>query len=1427
MTDLVKTSHDRIFNVKQAAAQQQLLFEPPGMAFHSAVETWFEKSLGQPTRCQQHAWSTIQENHNVLITAPTGSGKTLAAFLSCINKLVVESQARGCLDDRTRIVYISPLRALSNDIEKNLQDPLEGISRELDRSGLPGHGITTAVRTGDTSAWERQKINRKPPHILVTTPESLYILLTSVSGRNLLSTVGTVIVDEIHALIDSKRGAHLALSIQRLVALVGTPVQRIGLSATVKDKKRVTEFLCNNYSCKIVDSGSQRERDLQLCLPDSALTAVMSAEVWSQIYDMLVELVAGHRTTLVFVNTRRLAERLSQQLTQRMDESSVSTHHGSLSRAHRLDAENRLKNGQLKVLVATASLELGIDIGDVDLVCQIGSPGSISTFLQRVGRSGHGVNRMPKGRLFPTTLEELVESVALFEAVSSDQLDTLIHIKKPFDVLAQQIIAEVSAREWRLDELYACFTEACSFRDLSRKEFDAVINMLVQGFTNRRGSRFAFLHLDAVNGIVRARRSARLTALTNGGAIPELFDYNVILVPDNFRIGSVNEDFAFESMAGDVFQLGNTSYRILKVEIGKVYVEDARGQPPSIPFWFGEAPGRSPELCESVSNVMQFCEDVFEGNSSDPAGCIKKRYCLDDHTTMQLHDYLYSAYRALGALPKLDTVIFERFFDENDDMHLVIHSVHGSSINRAWGLALRKRFCRKFNFELQAAALENSIILSLGATHSFPLEEVKSYLSSASVKDVVIQAMLDAPLFNTHWRWVCNIGLAVKRYNGGKRIAPQIQRNNAEDLAAQVFPDQLACLENIAGEREIPDHPLVDQAINDCIHEVMNVDGLINVLDCIESERIKLLFKDMSAPSVLSQSIINARPYAFLDDTPAEERRTLALQSAVYGSAPDMQQYGLIPGFAIDKLRHECMPLVRNAEELHDALYVFGLLSEDQLNHFPQIHEYLEELRQQGRLFKLNLNQHGCAYSAAEWRLLMGMVYPEQVPADQQVINSNFFKNADDREQALVELVRSQLELSSPITQTQLAAQLGLSEADIYAALLRLQHEGFVMQGEIINDGQIHWCERRLLARLHRYALSQARESIRPVSKDAFVRFMIDWHHLSAHTRCRGINAYTAILEKLQGYAIPLNKWRELLAARVEGFSLSEFETLFLAGQLVWHRPRIASKNDSRVSGLKKNSLIMIYTREYAKKLSVNRASDCRPGLSSTAAHVYETLSESGSVFYDELLESTGLLGSQLEAALSELANAGMVISDSFQALLKLVNGGRQKRKMARRIGRVQPFAGRWSAVRQADQQPEHDEAAYSDDYLITVCMMLLKRYGVIFYSILQRESSLPPWRSLRYMLKRLEARGEIAGGRFVSGVSGEQFADKQAIALLRKSKSDMPLGIHALDAVDPVNISQILALGEPIPVTSKGKFIFKQGRFSSVQVRPGDDRKC
>ena len=853
--------------------------------FHPAVADWFDKSFAAPTPAQAEAWPAIKAGRHTLIAAPTGSGKTLAAFLAAIDDLVRQG-LEAPLADATQVIYVSPLKALSNDIHKNLEAPLAGIREQLRRSGLADVEIRTWVRTGDTPVAERERMRRRPPHILVTTPESLYVLLGSESGRVMLAGARSVIVDEIHAVAPNKRGAHLALSLERLAALCGDRLQRIGLSATQNPIEAIAHFLVGAATdgapaaeVAIVNAGHQRRRDLSIEVPGSPLEAVMSNEVWKDVYARLTELIEDHRTTLVFVNTRRMAERIARELTDRLGEKAVTAHHGSMAKELRLSAEQRLKRGELKALVATASLELGIDIGDVNLVCQIGSPRSIATFLQRVGRSGHAIGGTPKGRLFPLSRDDLVECTALVDSVRRGELDRLTIPERPLDVLAQQVVAEVAAQDWTETELYDRLRRAWPFRSLARADFDAIVRMLGEGFTTRRGRRGSLIHRDAVNDILRGRRGARTTALTSGGTIPDTADYQVLLEPENQTIGTVNEDFAVESMAGDIFQLGNTSYRIQRVERGTVRVEDAKGQPPNIPFWLGEAPGRTDALSTAVSRLRA---EMAARLRSDASGTSARRWLIEQVGIVaaaadQLVDYLAASASALGSMPTQDTIVLERFFDEAGGMQLVIHAPFGSRLNRAWGLALRKRFCRKFNFELQAAATEDNIVLSLTTAHSFELGDVARYLHSNSVREVLIQAMLDSPMFTTRWRWVAGVSLALPRFRNGKKVPPQLLRMQAEDLVAAVFPDQIACAENLVGEREVPDHPLTNQAIDDCLHEAMDIEGLERLLRRLEAGEIELVCCDLTEPSPLALEALSARPYAFLDDAPLEERRTQAV----------------------------------------------------------------------------------------------------------------------------------------------------------------------------------------------------------------------------------------------------------------------------------------------------------------------------------------------------------------------------------------------------------------------------------------------------------------------------------------------------------------------------------------------------------------------
>lgn len=1426
--------------------------------FHPSLQTWFNTSFDGATPVQEQAWESIAKNENVLIAAPTGSGKTLAGFLSIINQLV-EKSVKHELKDHVYVVYVSPLKALSNDIEKNLQHPLMGVKQLLSNDGIQC-SLTAKVRTGDTTQSERTAMLKNPPHILVTTPESLFLLLTSDRGREMLKNVEHLIVDEIHAVVEDKRGAHLSLTLERLAQNSEYPIQRIGISATQKPIEETAKFLVgarnfqDNYlNCTIVDVGHKRDLDLQIEVPDSPLSAIMENEVWTEIYDRLVELILSHKTTLIFVNTRRLAERLAYDLRLRVGEEAVTAHHGSLSKEQRLDAENRLKSGQLKALVATASLELGIDIGYIDLVCQISSPRKISAFLQRVGRAGHQVGGEPKGRIFPLTRDDLVECTALLDAVRRSELDRLIIPEAPIDILAQQIIACTACEEWNEDQLYDLIKQSYSYKDLSKAHYEQTLEMLTVGFTNRRGYKRAYLHRDIVNKKIRARKGARIAVLTSGGAIPDLFDYDVILEPSGTLVGSINEDFAIESTPGDIFQLGNSSWRMLKVEEGKVRVEDASGMPPTLPFWLGEAPGRSDELSFAVSRLRRTIDELLTAASGvvvNDKGELKvelpqtgreedfeqikqtsliwliEEVGIQTIAAEQLVSYFLNSKLALGVLPTQKDLVLERFFDEAGDMHLIVHSAYGSDMNTAWGLALRKRFCRGFNFELQAAATEDAIILSLSQTHSFPLEDIYNYLKAKTVRNLATQAMLDNPIFEIRWRWNATRAMAVLRNRMGKKVPAQFQRMEAEDLIALSFPDQIACLENITGDREIPDHPLVRQTIHDCLTEAMDIDLLEEVLKKKEAGALNMHVADLREPSPLAQEIINAKPYAFLDDAPAEERRTRAIKNRRWLDPAEAKELGKLNPEAIKIVKQEAWPEAASSDDLHDALVILGVLTQEEVKRegWSQLLAVLQEER---RVYQAT--RAGETFWVAVERIPHFVaVFPDAIFDEEIELPVSLQEKIWEREGAAIELLRGRMESCGPITIKELQEALHWDVSLLLQTMYALENQGFVFQGHYTgNTEEIEWCERRLLHRIHKYTLQALRKEIEPVAAQDFMRFLFEWHQLTAEDQPEGPMSLIKILDQLEGVEIAAGAWEtEVLAARMNNYDPTWMDIMSLSGQVVWGRLKPFKSVAKRVSPIKTTPILLLKREHVPLWRALGGEQTEKNKFSSDATKVLDVLEEKGAQFFSDLVSATGLLKTRVEEVLDELAAYGQVTSDSFtglRALLTPVNN-RPKENGRRSNNRKALFgmehAGRWTLL---DTEKESIEEDVQQKYLEKLAFIYLNRYGVIFRKLLKQEPYAPKWWEMVRVLRRLEARGEIRGGYFISGMSGEQYALPGVLPLLRKIKNKPKEGREVtISAVDPLNLTGVITPGKRVSNYPGNRIMYVDGAV--VAIKEGDD---
>ena len=1522
---------------------------PASLAWaHPLVAEWFVRRFETPTEPQEQGWPHILAGRATLISAPTGSGKTLAAFLACIDRLVRKGLA-GDLSDRTEVLYVSPLKALGNDIQKNLEIPLGEILALAGERGLLMPEIRTAVRTGDTLQPERRAMLKRPPHILVTTPESLYILLTAEKSRAILRDVETVIVDEIHAVADDKRGAHLALSLERLEALTHTRPVRIGLSATQKPIEEVARFLTGKRgeelekrpsaaeaanqqdvlaarlkSCPsqsrpvIVNIGHKRTLDLAVEVPPMPLGPVASNELWDAIYDRLVVLVRQHRSTLVFVNTRRMAERLCHELGERMGEENVAAHHGSLSRKLRLAAEKKLKEGQVRVLVATASLELGIDVGTVDLVVQINSPRAIAVALQRVGRSGHWRGAVPKGRFFCTTRDDLIECAALARAIRLGDLDRLMIPESPLDVLAQQIVAACAAgtdvaraprprasreetpaesREisglshspletvgtlpdtragapaphgdgWDEDELFALAKRAYPYRNLKRETFDSILEMLAEGIAAKRGRYGAYLHRDRVNGKLRARRGARLAAITSGGAIPDNSLYTVVAEPDGVVVGTVDEDFAVESNRGDIMLLGNTSWMIHRIETnaGRMLVQDAHGAPPSVPFWRGEAPARTEELSQHVGELREKISQMlprtspvgFSATQPEVAAAVSwlKQECgLDDSGAEQAIEYILQGRAVLGAVPTQTTVIAERFFDEGGGMQLVIHAPFGGRINKAWGLSLRKRFCVGFNFELQAAATDNGLNIALAEQHSFPLGDVFHFLRADTVQPILEQAALDSPIFATRWRWDANRALALLRFQNGKKVPPQIQRMRSDDLLASVFPDAAACFENIEGDRKIPDHPLVGEVMKDVLTEAMDIEGLKSLLRGMASGEIRVVAVDTPVPSQFSHEILNANPYAYLDDAPLEERRARAVEMRRVLPESELEEVGGLDQGAIAQVREEAWPDVRDADELHDVLHTLVALPVDigsgensrasldlagsetrpYMSHAGW-EGYFGRLVSEGRAGVARFE--GRHYWVAAER---GRSFAALFPGTQFVQElADVETGQASRDEALLTMVTGWMSHLGPVSASQLGQLLGLAASDIEIALLRMEASGTVLRGSFTgaagtragapaphkDQPETEWCERRLLARIHRLTVGMLRKQIEPVTAAAFMRWLLRWQHVAPGTQVVGERGTLEVLQQLQGFEIPANAWeRQVLARRIAGYDPKWLDQLCLTGAVGWGRlsphPATLDSGGGNGSGDGTNAPrqrrviptsvapITFFVREEADWMAPRHPAGDEAetrGLSHGSQLVLEFLRQRGASFFADIVRGTGKLKAEIETALWELVAAGLVTADGFDNLRSLIDPKRRAGQGSGRSTRPRHSSGRWALLHAdvAVERPRAIEAA---------CWMLLRRCGIVIRDLLARESNLPSWRELLMGFRRLEDRGEIRGGRFVDGFIGEQFALPVAVESLRAMRN-LPLSgdTMTLSAADPLNLVGILVPGERVPAISGRTVTYRDG---------------
>lgn len=1388
-------------------------------AFHPAVRAWFTHRFPEPTAPQLLGWPAIGEGVHTLLTAPTGSGKTLAAFLWCIDHLV-HLGVQGRLTDVVHILYVSPLKALTNDIQRNLVEPLEGVRETARAMALELPELRSAVRTGDTLPSDRAKMRRHPPHILITTPESLFILLTSEHFRPALETVRYVIVDEIHALAEDKRGVHLSLSLERLRHLTREEPIRIGLSATVHPIQQMAHFLVGYEwedgssaprPCRVVRAAGLRQMDLEVIAPLPELGAVVTNKVWDATYERLVELVRMHRSTLIFCNSRRLTERVAVRLSERLEDDQVAAHHGSLSRRRRLKTEARLKAGEIKAVVATGSLELGIDIGTVDLVCQIESPRSIATAVQRIGRSGHHLGVMPKGRFFALTQDDILECGAIVRAIHEGKLDGIEIPTNCLDVLAQQVVAAAATDEWPTEDLYRLCRSSYCYRDLTRHDFESVLQMLTERLPTEPRGVYPKLHWDRVGNRVRSRRGARLAAITSGGTIPDTTNYDVFVDPEGLKIGEVEEDFAQESLVGDIFSLGNASWRITKIERGRMLVQDAQGLPPSIPFWHGEAPGRTFDLSLEASRLRRDIAERLEDRGALQSWLAD--VCkLDKGAAETAVAYVERQQVAIGVVPTDTILVAERFFDNLGGTQIVLHAPFGMRVNRAWGLALGKRLCRRFNFEIQSAATDDAILLSFGPRHSFPLETVFHFLHPGTVEEVLTQAILTSPLFETRFRQAAVRALLILRHGQGRRIPAYLQRLRATDLLAACFPEQQACFENREPDIAVPDYPLAQETMRECLRDALDLGRLKAVLEGVQNGSISIVAREVPVPSPFAHKILAAGDYAFIDDAPREERRSRTVQTH-RGILGEVFQRESLDHFldpeAIEQVVREVSRTgaarrLRDADELVEFLKDGGPLSTDEIAKRVEGEPtaMLESLRREGRLVQAVLREDLCPVWVAtesiplcraahpDFRVLGPIALPEALAAESW-----------EPEAARRELVRRHLRHVGPTTAASVAQHVCLARSDAEHALASLEGEGVVFRGNFVSGlSTPQWCERTILERIHRLTLSRLRKEIEPVSREKWMAFLLTWQHLAPHTQLHGVEGLQTVIEQLQGLELPAVAWEsEVLRRRVADYRPELLDQLCLAGEIVWGR--VTGEASAR-EGRQNPDLgsVALFQRDTVGPLrghvSAEQIARLVDELSAGGRALYDILYRLGACFASDLIAATGTTPEKTYSGLWELVRSGLASNDSFTPVRFALSSGKghAKEEESARIGRktlrrrvgLRMLQGRWSLLASGDAE-EHPEVW---------ARQMLDRYGIVFREILSLETGAPPWRELRGILRRFEYAGQVRRGLFVAD-AGEQYALPEAVELLRSLRNqDGSKTWSVVSAVDPCALWGIVSPG-------------------------------